>query len=117
MRDSSTKKIAQRIKRRKFRNKVVGDKNRPRLSIFRSNKLIYVQIIDDSLGYTLVAASVKEIKDGKSKLEKAKLLGLLIAKKAKSKKVDKIVFDRGSYKYHGRIKAVVDGAKEGGLNF
>lgn len=93
---------------------------RPRLSVFRSNKTIYAQIIDDKARKTLVSASEKEIKlkiKGKTKVEKARLVGEILAQKATKKKIKKVVFDRGSYRYHGRIKALAEGAKKGGLEF
>lgn len=92
---------------------------RPRLTVFRSNKFIYAQIIDDQNGKTLVAVSPKEIakKSGEKKVEIGFALGKLVAEKAKKKKISKVVFDRGSFAYHGRIKAVADGAREGGLTF
>ena len=88
----------------------------PRLSVFRSSKSLYAQLIDDAKGATIVAAT--DLKSGsKSKIEKAKELGNKLAKSALSKKIEKIVFDRSGYKYHGRIKALADGLKEGGLKF
>ncbi|MBY0611699.1 MAG: 50S ribosomal protein L18 [Beijerinckiaceae bacterium] len=95
---------------------------RPRLSIFRSSKQIYAQIIDDEKGVTVAAASSID-KDAKGKLktgadvEAAKFVGQLVAERAKSAGVTKVVFDRGAYLYHGRVKALADGAREGGLEF
>lgn len=107
----------ERIKRR-IRKKVFGTTERPRLSVFRSNKEIYAQIINDDKGETLASASslVKDFPAG-SKIEKAKEVGLRLAKKAKEAGVDKVVFDRNGYIYHGRIQALAEGAREGGLNF
>jgi large subunit ribosomal protein L18 len=106
--------------RRRIRGKISGTANRPRLSVFRSNKQIYAQIIDDAAGKTLVSASSmdKEIasKDV-PKIEQAKLVGQLLAEKAKQADVETVVFDRGGYVYHGRIKSLADGAREGGLKF
>ena len=115
-----SKKRQQRHKR--VRAKIFGTKERPRLCIFRSNKHIYAQLIDDEKGKTLVAASDCELKESqlqnqKSKLNKAKEMGKLIAKRALEKKIEKVVFDRGGYLYHGRVKAVGEGAREGGLKF
>ena len=109
----------QRKERRhgRVRANVSGTITRPRLSVFRSNKGMYIQLINDEEGKTLVSASVKEIKKKGTKVELAKELGLLIAEKAKKAKVTEVVFDRGSYQYHGRVKAVADGAREGGLKF
>ena len=109
----------QRIKSR-IRKIVSGDANRPRLAIFRSNKEIYAQIVDDTTGVTLVAASYrdKEINKAKgTKVEKAALVGKAVAEKAIKAGVETISFDRGRYLYHGRIKSLAEGAREGGLKF
>lgn len=90
---------------------------RIRVSIFRSNKYMTAQLIDDSKNATIVGVSEKDLKTKGTKTEKAKALGLLMAEKAKAKKVSKIVFDRGSYAYHGRVKSVAEGLREGGLDF
>ena len=111
----STREKRLRI-RRGIRNKVSGTIDRPRLSIFRSNKFIYAQLIDDVSGKTLVAASSKEANTG-TKVEQAKIVGELIAEKASGMKLASVVFDRGGYKYHGRVKALADGAREKGLKF
>jgi large subunit ribosomal protein L18 len=105
--------------RRSIRERAYG---KPRLSVFRSSKQIYAQIIDDGEGATLVAASSLE-KDQRTALktgatiEAAKAIGKLIAERASQKGIKEVVFDRGSYMYHGRVKALADGAREGGLNF
>lgn len=101
------------------RAKILGKSERPRLSVFRSNRYFYAQIIDDKEGKTLVAASEKEITEtkGKNRTQKAKLVGQLLAQKALEKKIKSLVFDRGSYKYHGRVKAFADAAREAGLKF
>jgi len=114
-------KEAWKLRKDRVRNKVTGTPERPRLSVYRGNKNIYTQIIDDIQGTTLVAASSKspEIKE-KIKgctLETAKQVGALLAAKAKEKGIEKVVFDRSGYKYHGRIKALSDAAREGGLKF
>lgn len=107
-----------RIKRQKrIRAKIRGREDLPRLSVFRSNKYIYAQAIDDQKGVTLVSVFEKEVKEGKTKTEKAKALGSLLAAKLLKKKKDKIVFDRGSFRYHGRVKAFAQGLREGGLKF
>ena len=90
---------------------------RPRLSVFRSNKYIFAQLIDDVKSETILALSEKNLKATGTKTEKAKALGLALATKAKAKKITKIVFDRGSYAYHGRVEAVAAGLREGGLDF
>jgi large subunit ribosomal protein L18 len=104
---------------RRIRAKVKGTQERPRLSVFRSNQHIYVQLIDDSQAQTLVSCSDLKVKEkkGLTKMEIAKEVGKSIAKKALEKKIKKVVFDRGGYKYHGRVKAVAEGAREGGLEF
>ena len=114
-------KLEQRQKiRYRIRKKISGVANKPRLSVFRSNTDIYVQLIDDVNGVTLAAASSKE-KDiaaqKVTKTEKSKLVGAAIARKATELGITKVVFDRGGNLYHGRVKAVADGAREGGLNF
>lgn len=102
------------------RSKISGTALKPRLSIFRSNTDIYAQLIDDDKGVTLVSASSKEkdiVAQKVNKSEKGKLVGQSIAKKAIALGLSKCVFDRGGYLYHGRVKAVADGAREGGLQF
>ncbi len=110
------KKIRDDRRHRKIRTKISGTTTRPRLNVFRSNKGMFVQIIDDLKGITLVSASSSEVK-AKTKTDNSLELGKLIAKKAKDNKIESVVFDRGAYRYHGRVKAVADGAREGGLNF
>jgi len=103
------------------RKKVSGTAQRPRLSVFRSTKNITAQIIDDSVGRTLVSASTiqdPEAKKGeKGKIAVAKKIGKIIAERALAKGIDKVVFDRGRFRYHGRVKALAEGAREGGLKF
>ena len=103
----------------RVRRKVSGTAERPRLCIFRSNSNIYVQIIDDIAGNTLVSASTldKEVKTKHANKEAAKELGALIAKKAKAKNIETVVFDRGGYIYHGVVKELAEAAREGGLKF
>ena len=101
----------------RVRAKVGKAADRPRVSIYRSSKYISAQIIDDMKNITIVGLSDKELKTKGTKTEKAKALGILLAEKAKAKKVKKVVFDRGSYAYHGRVKAVSEGLREGGLEF
>ncbi|TSC95648.1 MAG: large subunit ribosomal protein L18 [Parcubacteria group bacterium Athens1014_10] len=118
----SLQKIKQdkRNKRRKrIRAKIFGTQEKPRFSVFRSLKYIYAQLINDEKGETLAAASDHDIKDkGKKKKEEiSKEVGKLIAKKAIEKKISQVVFDKGGYKYHGRIKSLAEGAREGGLKF
>ena len=107
---------------RKLRNRFSGTAERPRLAVFRSNNHMYAQIIDDTVGNTLVSASTLQ-KDVKAELEKtnnveaAAYLGTVIAKKAIEKGITSVVFDRGGFIYHGKIKALADAAREAGLNF
>jgi len=112
-----------RVRRhRRVRKSVVGTTERPRLNVFRSLRHIYAQIIDDSRGNTLVSASTmdKELRDKcdeLSKAEAAKEVGRILAERAVSHGVTKVVFDRGGYRYHGRVKALAEAAREGGLDF
>ncbi|MCL6096260.1 MAG: 50S ribosomal protein L18 [Patescibacteria group bacterium] len=103
----------------RVRAKIFGTKDKPRLSVFKSNKFIFTQIINDEIGKTIVGLSEKElpVKGKSNKTERAKQLGIVLAKKALDKKIKTVVFDRGSYLYHGRIKALAEGAREGGLKF
>lgn len=107
--------------RMRVRKAVYGTKDKPRLSVFRSNKQIYVQFIDDTEGRTLLSVSsrVKEIagKAGITKTEQAKLVGKLAAEKSKESGISQVVFDRNGYLYHGRVKALAEAAREGGLKF
>lgn len=111
------------IRRKRTRAKILGTKERPRLSVFRSNKYIYAQLIDDKTGKKIISANEKELManppaGGKAtKTEKAHGLGELLAKKAMDNKIKRVVFDRGGYQYHGRVKALADGARKGGLHF
>lgn len=116
--NNKTVRAARRKKR--IRGNISGTQAKPRLSVHRSNAGLYVQFIDDVNGKTLVGFSEKHVegKDAKMpKVAKAKALGLLCAKKALEKKITTVVFDRGSYAFHGRVKAVAEGAREGGLKF
>jgi large subunit ribosomal protein L18 len=110
-----------RFKRKaRIRARVEGTLARPRLAVFRSNSHIYVQLIDDVKGHTLVSASTTEAelkKDAGGSVEGAKKVGHLVAKRALAKNLNQVVFDRSGYLYHGRIKAVADAAREGGLKF
>jgi large subunit ribosomal protein L18 len=101
----------------RVRAKISGTDSRPRLSVFRANSHIYAQIIDDSAGKTLASASSLDLKSKDKKVNIAAEVGKLIAKKAVDKKIAEVVFDRGGYAYHGRVKALAEGAREGGLKF
>lgn len=112
------KKITQRQKRRyRIRKIVKGTPSRPRLAVFRSNKYMYVQVIDDVNNATLLSANDKGHKKGVSRIESAKKLGEEIATKCSEKKIKTVVFDRGGYNYHGRVKQVAEGARSKGLLF
>ena len=110
--------VARLRRHARVRNKVSGTQEMPRLNVFRSNDNIFVQIIDDTKGNTLVSSSSVElkIKNG-GNVEAAKLVGQDIAKKAKAAKIKKVVFDRGGYLYHGRVEALAESARENGLEF
>ncbi len=111
----------ERRQRIKFgiRAKIAGTPERPRLTVFRSNKAIYAQIIDDVAGHTLASASSVELKSEVqgNTVETAKQVGLRLAEKAKAKNINAVVFDRNGYLYHGKVKALADAAREGGLSF
>ncbi|MCO6460453.1 MAG: 50S ribosomal protein L18 [Saprospiraceae bacterium] len=102
----------------RIRKKVKGSAQKPRLTVFRSNKGIYAQLVDDTTGNVLTAASSRLLENATgNKVDQAKAVGKLIADKAKDKNIDSVVFDRSGYLYHGRVKALADGAREAGLNF
>jgi large subunit ribosomal protein L18 len=107
---------------RRLRKKVSGTAERPRLCVFRSNTHIYAQLIDDVRGHTMIAASTKDREAGssmqeKQKTEQAQAVGKLIAERALQAGITRVVFDRGGFKYHGRVKALADAAREAGLTF
>jgi len=116
------KKESRRIKiKKRIRSRLSGSSTRPRLTVFRSNSEIYAQLVDDASGKTILASSSSEKalgkEKGKSKVEKAKSVGTALAKKAAEKGIKDVVFDRNGFLYHGRIKALADGAREAGLKF
>jgi len=116
------KREARRRRRLHVRKRVVGTPERLRLSVFRSLKHIHAQVIDDYQGHTLVAASTLDPElngklKGLTKTEQAELVGALLARRALEKGIKQVVFDRGGYKYHGRVKALAEGARKGGLEF
>ena len=115
---TSPKQVVRFKRKRRIRARIEGTLERPRLSVFRSNMHLYVQLVDDVKGHTLVAASTLEedLKVGGS-IEGAKSLGNLVAKRALAKNIAQIVFDRSGYLYHGQIKSLADAAREGGLKF
>jgi large subunit ribosomal protein L18 len=115
-------RMARKRRHERVRHKVTGEEGRPRFCVFRSAKYIYAQIIDDTAGHTLVAASnldpeIKAIVEGKDKTESAELIGTVAAKRALDKGISKVVFDRGGYKFHGRVKALAEAARKAGLQF
>lgn len=111
-------KNVNRLKRHaRIRKNLSGTKETPRLSIYRSNTNMYAQIIDDEAGVTLVSASTRELNIKSNNIEACAKVGEEIAKKALAKKIDTVVFDRSGYKYHGRVKALADAAREAGLKF
>ena len=113
------RKMERQRRHLRVRKKISGTQERPRLCVFRSNSNIYVQLIDDVAQNTLAAASTldKEVKTKHANIEAAKEVGALIAKRAKAKNIQNVVFDRGGYIYHGVVKALAEAAREGGLTF
>jgi large subunit ribosomal protein L18 len=117
-----TRSLARIRRHRRVRKRLAGTPQRPRLNVFRSSAHIYAQVIDDVAGHTIAAASdvEKEIAGqvaGKTKTERAKVVGQVVAERAKARGVEAVVFDRGGHKYHGRVKALADAAREAGLGF
>ena len=115
-------KVIRKIRHRRVRQKVTGTVSRPRLCVFRSLNHVRAQVIDDSAGRTLVSMStldsqVRDTTDRKGKSKKAEMVGTLLAERALDKGIKKVVFDRGGYKYHGRIKALAEAARKAGLEF
>ena len=116
------RRVARLRRHRRVRKRVVGTLEQPRLNVFRSLRHIYAQVIDDSQEHTLVSASTidSEVEaqiQGLTKTEQARVVGKVLAERALSQGIKKVVFDRGGYKYHGRVKALADAAREGGLEF
>jgi large subunit ribosomal protein L18 len=119
---AKSRSVARAKRHARVRAQVVGTTQRPRLNVFRSISEIYAQVIDDSAGHTLVSASSvdKELREkmkGLKKAEQAKLVGQTVAERAKKNGIETVVFDRGGFRYVGRVKALADGAREGGLQF
>ena len=118
MKKSQKIKNQARIRRHKrVKAKIFGTAKYPRLSIYRSLNHIYAQLIDDQSGQTIASVSDLEVKKGQTRIEKATMIGQLIAQKAINKKITKAVFDRGRFKYHGRVKALAESARKAGLKF
>lgn len=114
---SNTKEQSRLRRHMKIRKRIAGTAERPRLIVYRSLSYIHAQIINDDSKKVLMSTSDMKMKGKATKTERAKKVGTEIAKLAKEKKIEKIVFDRNGYKYHGRVKALADGAREGGLEF
>jgi large subunit ribosomal protein L18 len=115
---TTNEKFRSRTRRhRRVRKKVVGTPARPRLAVFRSNRHIYAQVIDDVAGRTVASASSREVRKGDDPRSKAKAVGAELASSAKQAGVTTVSFDRGGFLYHGRVKALAEGAREGGLEF
>ncbi|TME28549.1 MAG: 50S ribosomal protein L18 [Chloroflexi bacterium] len=113
-----TRRESRTRRHERVREKIRGSGERPRLAVFRSNSHIYAQLIDDDAGTTLVAASSVDAKDAKgNKSERAKAVGSMLGERARAKGIEAVVFDRGGYRYHGRIKALGDAARSAGLRF
>lgn len=118
LKNKTAAKVTKRLKNKaRIRKKVGGTTERPRLSVFRSGRHVYAQIIDDVKGLTLASYSSLAAKSKSNNVEVAKTVGQEVAKMALSKNIKNVVFDRGGYVFHGRIKAIADGAREAGLNF
>jgi large subunit ribosomal protein L18 len=118
MRQKPHEMTSRHKRQRRVRSRVIGTTERPRLNVFRSLNHMYAQVIDDSKGHTLVSASTLDTTVGEAaKIEQAQAVGKLVAERAKAAGITKVVFDRGGYLYHGRIKALADSAREGGLDF
>ena len=111
------KNLKREIRHKRVRSRVSGVLERPRLAVFKANKHIYAQLIDDGAGKTLASASTIEVKTKGKKSDLAKEVGKLVASKALAKNIKAVKFDRGGFAYHGRIKALAEGAREGGLEF
>ena len=117
---SASKKLKTRMRiKSRIRGKISGTPERPRLTVFRSNKQIYAQVVDDLSGKTLASASSRSIAEsqGVAKIEQAKMVGTKVAEAANAAGVETVVFDRNGYLYHGRVKSLADAAREGGLQF
>jgi large subunit ribosomal protein L18 len=112
-----TKEQARRRRHARVRAKVRGTTERPRLAVYRSNRTIYVQVIDDANGTTLASADSRATAGDGDKSAQAKAVGKLIAERAKAAGIETVVFDRGGFLYHGRVKSLAEGAREGGLSF
>lgn len=115
--DGKQKNIRLKRRHRRVRKDIVGTPDRPRLAVYRSNRHIYAQVIDDFAGRTLASASSLTVSNGGDRKSTAKAVGSAVAAKAKAAGVTKVAFDRGGFMYHGRVQSLADGAREGGLEF
>ncbi len=120
---ANSRRESRERRHRRLRTNVMGTPQRPRLNVYRSLEHIYAQVIDDTVGHTLVSASTldsevqKKVKKGQHKLDEARIVGQVVAARAKDAGISAVVFDRGGNRYHGRVKALAEGAREGGLDF
>lgn len=114
---TEAKRAAREKRHTRVRKKIAGSQDRPRLAVFRSNRHIYAQLIDDGTGRTLAASSTLSVPGDGSPLDQAKAVGTALAEKAREAGVTSVRFDRGGFQYHGRVKALADAAREGGLEF
>ncbi|HEX2049092.1 MAG TPA: 50S ribosomal protein L18 [Actinomycetota bacterium] len=115
--NAQEKRRALQRRHRRVRKKIVGTPERPRLAVYRSNRHIYAQVVDDFAGRTLAAASSLSVDGDGDPKQKAKAVGAAVAERARAAGVDKVSFDRGGFMYHGRVRALAEGAREGGLEF
>lgn len=115
--DGKQKNIRLKRRHRRVRKDIVGTPDRPRLAVYRSNRHIYAQVIDDFAGRTLASASSLTVSNGRDRKSTAKAVGSAVAAKAKAAGVTKVAFDRGGFMYHGRVQSLADGARDGGLEF
>ena len=117
MKTTSTKQVSRERRHNRVRSKIMGTSTRPRLAIYKSNRYLHAQIIDDTKGATLVAGSTQTLAKGSKKMDGAKVLGADLAKRAKAAGISEVVFDRGGFRYTGRVAQVATSAREGGLKF
>ena len=117
MKSTAVKQLSRTRRHNRIRAKVAGTSTRPRLAIYKSNRYLHAQIIDDSKGTTLVSGSTQVLAKEAKKMDAAKMLGVELAKRAKAAGITEVVFDRGGFRYTGRVAAVAEAAREGGLTF
>ncbi len=117
MAKAKTAVAARRVRHQRLRQTLSGTLARPRLNVYRSSRYTYAQVIDDTAGHTMAAANSREVAGGNVKTDAARLVGRLIAERAKAKGIKQVVFDRGGFKYHGRVQALAEASREEGLEF